>query len=64
MAGKNDPVGDMGKGMENLYEFYTKEVGIRDVELNLLDGYRHEFIQVENNQEDRFREVLTFFENH
>lgn len=64
MAGKNDPVGDMGKGMEKLYEFYTKEVGMKDVKLNLLEGYRHEFIGVKNGQKDRFQEILDFFKKH
>lgn len=64
MAGKNDPVGDMGKGMEKLYEFYTKEVGMKDVKLNLLEGYRHEFIGVKNGQKDRFQEILDFFKKY
>lgn len=62
MAGKNDPVGNMGKGMESLYKFYTETAGMKDVELNLIDGYRHEFIGIKEGQLERYNEILKFFD--
>lgn len=63
-AGKNDPVGDMGKGMKKLYEFYTKEAQMNKVDLLLFDGYRHEFLGVEKGKLERFNDILNFFESH
>ncbi len=43
VAGKEDPVGNFGKSVENLYQFYKKR-GIQDVELKLYENDRHEIL--------------------
>lgn len=42
LSGKDDPVGEMGKGVERLMDAY-KEAGINDVSLNLYPG-RHDIL--------------------
>ncbi|MCZ6807108.1 MAG: lysophospholipase [Deltaproteobacteria bacterium] len=49
-AGSEDPVGNMGKGMRNLYDTY-KRAGIFDVRLKLYDDARHETLNETNRQE-------------
>lgn len=63
-AGKEDPVGNMGKGMINLYRFYKEKAKIKDINLILLNGYRHEFLGVRDSRQERFRELLEFFNAH
>lgn len=61
VAGKEDPVGAYGKGVERVYKKY-KEHGYRDVEMKLYPGDRHEIL----NEEDRklvFQDILTWLEN-
>ena len=49
-AGDQDPVGDNGKGMKNLYDAY-KRAAIFDVRLKLYPGARHETLNETNRQE-------------
>jgi alpha-beta hydrolase superfamily lysophospholipase len=49
-AGDQDPVGDKGKGMKNLYDAY-KRAAIFDVRLKLYPGARHETLNETNRQE-------------
>jgi len=49
-AGDQDPVGDSGKGMRNLYDAY-KRAAIFDVRLKLYPGARHETLNETNRQE-------------
>lgn len=49
-AGSEDPVGNKGKGMRNLYDAY-KRAGIFDVRLKLYEGARHETLNETNRQE-------------
>lgn len=63
-AGSEDPVGDMGRGMQKLYVFYKYRAGMSDVKLTLFSGCRHEFLNEKNGQENRYREVLAFFDSH
>ena len=44
-AGKEDPVGNYGEGPEKLYNIYKNDLQIKDVELKLYDGLRHELQQ-------------------
>lgn len=44
IAGEDDPVGEMGAGMEKLYQMYL-DLGIRDVTLRLFPGNRHELLR-------------------
>jgi alpha-beta hydrolase superfamily lysophospholipase len=49
-AGDQDPVGDKGKGMKNLYDAY-KRAAIFDVRLKLYPNARHETLNETNRQE-------------
>jgi alpha-beta hydrolase superfamily lysophospholipase len=49
-AGDQDPVGDQGKSMKNLYDGY-KRAAIFDVRLKLYPGARHETLNETNRQE-------------
>ena len=49
-AGDQDPVGDNGKGMKNLYDAY-KRAAIFDVRLKLYPDARHETLNESNRQE-------------
>ena len=44
-AGKEDPVGNYGEGPEKLYNIYKNDLQIKNVELKLYDGFRHELQQ-------------------
>ncbi len=43
VAGQDDPVGNFGKSVDNLYQFY-KKCGIEDVQLKLYHNDRHEIL--------------------
>lgn len=62
VAGQSDPVGDMGKGMKKLHAFYTKKAKMKDVSLVLFQGSRHEFLNEEENLEEKQHTLLSFFE--
>ena len=44
-AGKEDPVGNYGEGPEKLYNIYKNDLQIKNVDLKLYDGMRHELQQ-------------------
>ena len=44
-GGKEDPVGSYGQDLQRLYSIYKNELQIKDVELKLYDGMRHELQQ-------------------
>ena len=61
VAGKEDPVGNYGKGVENVYHKYVA-AGYEDVNIKLYEGDRHEIL----NELDRdvvFDDILTWLEN-
>ncbi len=62
IAGQEDPVGDMGRGMERLCAFYKDEAGVEDVTLRLLPGFRHEFVGVAEGNGERFGEIVAFYD--
>ena len=62
-AGEQDPVGDMGKGMKKLYDFY-KKAGVKDVELVLFESSRHEFLNEKDDRDKKWGTVLAFFERN
>ena len=64
VAGADDPVGEKGKGMKKLFSFYKNKAGVRDVELKLFDGSRHEFLNEKKNRDEKWGAVLDFFERH
>ena len=61
VAGKEDPVGNYGKGVENVYHKYVA-AGYENVDIKLYEGDRHEIL----NELDRdvvFGDILTWLEN-
>lgn len=61
IAGKSDPVGAMGKGVEKTYQKF-KAAGMRDVTLKLYDG-RHEILN-EDNHAAVYADIWNFIEKH
>lgn len=60
VAGKEDPVGNCGKGVENVFQMY-KECGYKDVEMKLYENDRHEIL----NEDDKrvvFEDLLAWLE--
>ena len=59
IAGGEDPVGEKGKSVERLYEFYTQVVGMESVEKVIFDGVRHEYFN-DTSKEQAFLAVENF----
>ena len=59
ISGKDDPVGDMGKGVERLAKYY-KETGVRDVAVRLIEGARHEFLNEAEHREEGLSAIAEF----
>lgn len=62
IAGEQDPVGDMGKGVKKAVAA-VKKAGIKDVELVLYPNMRHEILNEENNSQV-YNDVLDWLERH
>ncbi|EJO5349140.1 lysophospholipase [Clostridium botulinum] len=58
IAGDKDPVGNFGKGILDLYNFY-KSIGIKDVSYKLYEGGRHEILN-ELNKKEVFKDILNW----
>lgn len=63
-SGEDDPVGDMGKGVKKLYDFYTQKAGMRRVELKLFENSRHEFLNEKQNRAEKWGALAEFFEKN
>lgn len=61
IAGNMDPVGNFGKGVEEVYNKF-KSAGIRDVSLKLYDGKRHEILN-EVDKEEVYKDVVLWVEH-
>lgn len=61
VAGKEDPVGNFGKSVENVYRRY-KAAGYQDIEIKLYEEDRHEILN-EVDREVVFEDILTWLEN-
>ena len=61
ISGSDDPVGDMGKSVKKLYNFYAETVGVKAVDCVLYDGVRHEYFN-DTSKQKAFNEVLDFCE--
>ena len=59
ISGKSDPVGNCGKSVEKLYDFYTQKVGVKSVKKVLYDGVRHEYLN-DVSREAVKKEILEF----
>lgn len=55
VAGAADPVGNFGEGVRQVYEM-VKEAGVKNVELKLYDGMRHEILN-ETGKEAVFEDL-------
>ena len=62
MAGEEDPCGNFGKGVRKVYEKY-KKAGIKDIELRLYSGDRHELIN-ETDRAQVYEDLLSWFDKH
>lgn len=60
VAGAEDPVGDFGKGVENVYKKYQK-CGIKDVMIKLYENDRHEILN-EDDREQVYQDILAWLE--
>lgn len=58
LAGKNDPVGKLGKYVKNVYEKYKKQ-GMSKVDIILYENMRHEILN-EINKELVYNDILKF----
>lgn len=61
-SGSKDPVGDYGKGVRTVYDM-LKTSGVKDIELKLYDGGRHEMLN-ETNRKDVYADVLGWCTKH
>ncbi len=61
-SGENDPVGNNGKGVRQIFYKYRK-AGIEDVTMKLYPGGRHEMLN-ENNKEEVYRDVAAWLDAH
>ncbi len=60
VSGKDDPVGDFGKGVRKVYKKY-KLMGIPDVKMRLYEDDRHEILN-ELDREDVFQDLLMWLD--
>ena len=60
LSGTEDPVGNYGKGVGRVYKEY-QELNIRDLEMKLYDGMRHELIN-EAGKETVYADILAWLE--
>ena len=56
VSGKDDPVGDFGRGVRAVYKKY-RQMGIRDVKMRLYEEDRHEILN-ELDRESVYRDLL------
>ena len=50
VSGLSDPVGDYGSGVLHVFD-HLKNAGIKDIEIKLYDGCRHELLNETNKYE-------------
>ena len=62
IAGDQDPVGDMGKGVEKARRSFEK-AGVKDGSMKLYHGLRHEILN-EKSRQFVYQDVLEWLEKH
>ena len=62
VAGKDDPVGNYGKGVEHVYNVY-KRTGIKDISIRLFENDRHEILN-ETDRQMVYKDILTWLDQH
>lgn len=60
ISGKEDPVGEYGKGVQRAYESLCG-IGMKNVGLKMYDGARHELLN-ETNREEVFNDIYRWLE--
>ncbi len=60
VAGSEDPVGNYGCGVENVFKKY-KDGGYQDVEMKLYEGDRHEILN-EDDKKEVFEDIFAWLE--
>lgn len=60
LAGVEDPVGNYGKGVQEVYEQYL-QLGLEEVSIKLYEGGRHEMLN-ELNREEVYQDILNWLE--
>ena len=55
VAGKEDPVGDYGKGVEKAYQS-LKDTGMKNVQIKLYENDRHELLN-ESDRETVYKDI-------
>lgn len=61
-SGDRDPVGNMGKGVQEVYDMY-KKCGVNDVTIRLYENGRHEMLH-EVNRQDVFQDMISWLDEH
>ena len=61
-SGDQDPVGDMGKGVEKVYQLF-QDAGIQDLQCKLYPGARHEILN-EINRQEIYGDLLNWMKAH
>lgn len=64
ISGKDDPVGNMGKGVKKLFNFYKNKAKVKHVSLILFPNSRHEFLNEMPDALDRYKVLLDFFNKY
>lgn len=62
LSGTDDPVGDYGRGVQNVYKAYKKN-GLEHVEFKLYPGARHEVVN-ELNKAEVMQDMLDWYEKY
>lgn len=62
LSGEKDPVGDCGRGVRRAYESFRR-AGVRQVELKLYPGLRHEILN-ESSREEVYGDILRWLKNN
>lgn len=62
MSGSKDPVGQFGKGVQNVFELY-KNTGVKDINIQLYDNGRHEMLN-ETNRQEVYADIYNWIEQH
>ena len=62
VAGENDPVGNFGKDVKDVYRKY-KDGGIKDVKIKLFKDDRHEILN-ELDKQDVYASVYSWLKQH
>lgn len=63
ISGKDDPVGSMGKGVQQTYDAFRSN-GIKDVTLKLYDGLRHELLNEKAQRNTIFADIYAWLSQY